>query len=62
MFVCVVWMMLTKERQMGSESSSSSPSGKRGRDPEEEIYLDNLHSSKRYLSEVCFPYLCLYGS
>lgn len=31
----------------------SSPSGKRSRDPEEEdVYLDNFHSHKRYLSEV----------
>lgn len=38
---------------MGSEAnSSSSPSGKRSRDPEDEVYLDNLHSHKRYLSEV----------
>lgn len=45
---------------MGSESnspSSSSPSGKRSRDPEDEVYLDNLHSHKRYLSEVLFPIL-----
>ena len=43
---------------MGSESnspsSSSSPSGKRSRDPEDEVYVDNLHSHKRYLSEVLF--------
>ncbi|KAL3517389.1 hypothetical protein ACH5RR_019978 [Cinchona calisaya] len=42
---------------MGSEansSSSSSPSssGKRNRDPEDEVYLDNLHCHKRYLSEI----------
>lgn len=38
---------------MGSEAnSSSSPSGKRSRDPEDEVYLDNLHSHKRYLSEI----------
>ncbi|KAJ4955747.1 hypothetical protein NE237_012530 [Protea cynaroides] len=36
---------------MGSESSSS-PSGKRSRDPEDEVYQDNLHSHKRYLSEI----------
>ncbi|XP_043720366.1 uncharacterized protein LOC122667942 isoform X1 [Telopea speciosissima] len=36
---------------MGSESTSS-PSGKRSRDPEDEVYLDNLHSHKRYLSEI----------
>lgn len=43
---------------MGSESNSAtaptpSPSGKRSRDPEDEVYVDNLHSHKRYLSEVC---------
>ncbi|XP_044480978.1 uncharacterized protein LOC123207533 [Mangifera indica] len=44
---------------MGSESNStttstSSPSstGKRSRDPEDEVYLDNLRSHKRYLSEI----------
>ncbi|KAI0510787.1 hypothetical protein KFK09_011396 [Dendrobium nobile] len=37
---------------MGCESTAASPSGKRGRDPEEEVYLDNLHSHKRYLSEI----------
>ncbi|XP_037456289.1 uncharacterized protein LOC119326782 isoform X1 [Triticum dicoccoides] len=26
--------------------------GKRGRDPEEDVYVDNLHSHKRYLSEI----------
>ncbi|KAF8401365.1 hypothetical protein HHK36_012317 [Tetracentron sinense] len=36
---------------MGSESSSS-PNGKRFRDPEDEVYVDNLHSHKRYLSEI----------
>lgn len=36
---------------MGSEQNSS-PSGKRSRDPEDELYLDNLHSHKRYLSEI----------
>ncbi|KAF5745905.1 hypothetical protein HS088_TW06G00070 [Tripterygium wilfordii] len=29
-----------------------SPSGKRSRDPEDEVYLDNLHSHKRYLTEI----------
>lgn len=37
--------------------------GKRGRDPEEDVYVDNLHSHKRYLSEVgapsVSPWLCL---
>ncbi|GAB2221802.1 hypothetical protein Droror1_Dr00012990 [Drosera rotundifolia] len=41
---------------MGSSetNSSSSPysSGKRAREPEDEVYLDNLHSHKRYLSEI----------
>ncbi|XP_061338420.1 uncharacterized protein LOC133285228 [Gastrolobium bilobum] len=45
---------------MGSDSnlggspsaSASSPSSKRTRDPEEEVYLDNLRSHKRYLSEI----------
>uniref|UniRef100_A0A1D1XTE5 tRNA (Guanine(26)-N(2))-dimethyltransferase n=1 Tax=Anthurium amnicola TaxID=1678845 RepID=A0A1D1XTE5_9ARAE len=32
---------------------STSPTGKRCRDPaEEEVYLDNFHSHKRYLSEI----------
>ncbi|KAK6120151.1 hypothetical protein DH2020_046057 [Rehmannia glutinosa] len=37
-----------------STSSSSSPAAsvKRGRDPEDEVYVDNLHSHKRYLSEI----------
>ncbi|GAB4830555.1 hypothetical protein Ancab_020320 [Ancistrocladus abbreviatus] len=37
---------------MGSETNSPSPSGKRSRDPEDEVYVDNLHSHKRYLSEI----------
>lgn len=41
---------------MGSEGNSSttaaSPNGKRSRDPEDEVYVDNLRSHKRYLSEV----------
>ncbi|KAK6941056.1 hypothetical protein RJ641_030587 [Dillenia turbinata] len=38
---------------MGSETNSSSPSSaKRSRDPEDEVYVDNLHSHKRYLSEM----------
>lgn len=48
-----------RNRGMGPEgsattSSSSSPAAsvKRGRDPEDEVYVDNLHSHKRYLSEV----------
>ena len=35
-----------------SLASSASPSGKRARDPEDEVYLDNVCSQKRYLSEV----------
>ncbi|KAE8697942.1 putative phosphoribosylamine-glycine ligase [Hibiscus syriacus] len=35
-----------------SSSSAPSPSGKRSRDPEDEVYVDNLHSHKRYLSEI----------
>ncbi|XP_050236840.1 uncharacterized protein LOC126686696 [Mercurialis annua] len=42
---------------MGSNSNSNSnstasPNGKRNRDPEDEVYVDNLHSHKRYLSEI----------
>lgn len=45
---------------MGPESTSASTStpsppptsGKRCRDPEDEVYVDNLHSHKRYLSEI----------
>ncbi|GAA0157236.1 hypothetical protein LIER_14546 [Lithospermum erythrorhizon] len=45
---------------MGSEANSqpscstASPSSnnKRSRDPEDEVYLDNLHSHKRYLTEM----------
>ncbi|KAL9430637.1 hypothetical protein AB3S75_025935 [Citrus x aurantiifolia] len=48
---------------MGTESNSTSstvsvstpttsPSAKRSRDPEDEVYVDNLHSHKRYLSEI----------
>ncbi|KAJ8573719.1 hypothetical protein K7X08_010230 [Anisodus acutangulus] len=32
--------------------ATSSPSGKRNREPEDEVYIDNLHSHKRYLSEI----------
>lgn len=40
-------------RDVGSElSSTSSPTAKRCRDPEDEVYLDNFHSQKRYLSEI----------
>lgn len=44
-----------QKNKMGSDASSSaaaSPSGKRSRDPEDEVYVDNLHSHKRYLSEI----------
>ncbi|KAJ8899082.1 hypothetical protein K2173_010235 [Erythroxylum novogranatense] len=38
---------------MGSDSTTTtSPNAKRNRDPEDEVYLDNLHSHKRYLSEM----------
>jgi hypothetical protein len=40
------------DSNLGGSPSSSSPSGKRTRDPEEEVYVDNLRSHKRYLSEV----------
>lgn len=43
----------------GSPSSTGNGGGKRGRDPEDEVYLDNLHSSKRYLSEVLFFLLAM---
>ncbi|EPS66940.1 hypothetical protein M569_07837, partial [Genlisea aurea] len=36
-----------------SSSAAASPQcGKRSRDPEDEVYVDNLHSHKRYLSEI----------
>ncbi|KAK9747636.1 hypothetical protein RND81_02G004700 [Saponaria officinalis] len=40
--------------KMGSETNSpiQSPSAKRSRDPEDDVYVDNLHSHKRYLSEM----------
>ena len=52
-------IFLVLKKTMGPESSSAttstpSPSGKRSRDPEDEVYLDNLRSHKRYLSEVFF--------
>ncbi|XP_054808582.1 uncharacterized protein LOC129310690 [Prosopis cineraria] len=40
------------ESNLAGSSSTSSPSSKRTRDPEEEVYLDNFHSHKRYLSEI----------
>ena len=52
-----------KETQkMGSETNSPTPSpgGKRSRDPEDEVYIDNLNSHKRYLSEVSLSPLSLF--
>nr|CAB3463997.1 unnamed protein product [Digitaria exilis] len=40
------------EAAMSPPSSGGSGGAKRGRDPEEDVYVDNLHSHKRYLSEV----------
>nr|ACU23048.1 unknown [Glycine max] len=40
------------DSNLGGSPSASSPSAKRTRDPEEEVYLDNLRSHKRYLSEI----------
>ncbi|GJM94662.1 hypothetical protein PR202_ga11330 [Eleusine coracana subsp. coracana] len=40
------------EAAMSPPSSGSSGGGKRSRDPEEDVYVDNLHSHKRYLSEI----------
>ncbi|KAK6937312.1 hypothetical protein RJ641_030820 [Dillenia turbinata] len=45
--------LVTLLKKMGSETNSPSPSSaKRSRDPEDEVYVDNLHSHKRYLSEM----------
>lgn len=35
-----------------STSAAAASSGKRGRDVEDEVYVDNLRSHKRYLSEI----------
>ncbi|KAA3471430.1 homeobox protein Hox-B3-like [Gossypium australe] len=35
-----------------TSTSTHSPTGKRSRDPEDEVYLDNLRSHKRFLSEI----------
>lgn len=35
-----------------TQSTVACSSGKRSRDPEDEVYVDNLNSHKRYLSEV----------
>ncbi|KAI9082633.1 hypothetical protein K1719_035502 [Acacia pycnantha] len=40
------------ESNLAGSSSTPSPGSKRARDPEEEVYLDNFHSQKRYLSEI----------
>ncbi|KAK4282547.1 hypothetical protein QN277_013909 [Acacia crassicarpa] len=40
------------ELNLAGSSSTPSPGSKRARDPEEEVYLDNFHSHKRYLSEI----------
>ncbi|KAI9104296.1 hypothetical protein K1719_022868 [Acacia pycnantha] len=40
------------ESNLAGSSSTPSPVSKRARDPEEEVYLDNFHSQKRYLSEI----------
>ncbi|KAM0830780.1 hypothetical protein ACQ4PT_065985 [Festuca glaucescens] len=37
---------------MPSPASSHGGCAKRGRDPKEDVYVDNLNSHKRYLSEV----------
>ncbi|KAF9619967.1 hypothetical protein IFM89_010583 [Coptis chinensis] len=39
-------------REIVESSSPASPNCKRTRDPEDEAYLDNFHSHKRYLSEI----------
>jgi hypothetical protein len=44
-----------------ASTSTSTPNGKRSRDPEDEVYLDNLNSHKRYLSEVC-PFFLFFNS
>lgn len=43
----------TASTSISTSTSTPSPCVKRGRDPEDEVYIDNLHSHKRYLSEVC---------
>lgn len=35
-----------------TQTTVACSSGKRSRDPEDEVYVDNLNSHKRYLSEV----------
>ncbi|WCJ22292.1 hypothetical protein M5689_004387 [Euphorbia peplus] len=35
-----------------ASTPTASPNGKRSRDPEDEVYIDNLHSHKRYLTEI----------
>ncbi|OWM80078.1 putative protein TPRXL isoform X2 [Punica granatum] len=50
------WRMASNTSATSSSSPSTatagSPCGKRARDPEDEVYVDNLHSHKRYLSEI----------
>lgn len=56
-----------------TQTTVACSSGKRSRDPEDEVYVDNLNSHKRYLSEVIFSshyissnfifvcvYMCMY--
>ncbi|XP_071718814.1 uncharacterized protein [Rutidosis leptorrhynchoides] len=43
---------VTVSPSSSSTTTVASPSGKRTRDPEDEVYVDNLHSHKRYLSEI----------
>lgn len=54
---------------MGSEANNSSssssaastmasPSGKQSRDPENNVFVDNLHSHECYLSEVSLLLTC----
>ncbi|GJW43097.1 hypothetical protein Tco_0071896 [Tanacetum coccineum] len=40
-----------------SSSSVASPTNKRCRDPEDDLYVDNLNSHKRYLTEVIKLYI-----
>lgn len=49
-------VMVSESNSGTSSSSTSTPCGKRARDPEDEVYVDNLHSHKRYLSEVRFVF------
>ncbi|XP_031374708.1 putative protein TPRXL isoform X1 [Punica granatum] len=55
------WRMASNTSATSSSSPSTatagSPCGKRARDPEDEVYVDNLHSHKRYLSEVSILFI-----